>query len=489
MLRLLRIAALACCFQWLLPARAATVTVVDVIPASASFETWQDSEPSIAINPKHPEQMAISALTQNYASPTSALAPIFVSSDSGQTWMANAVLPGGSWTADVTLAFATASNDLYAAVIRRDDYAMELLRTPDATSPRPMIRVLERGCPLEKRPSNCPDQPYVYAMALQGQLATDQVLVASNNLVSAPKSAYLDWSTEAGSLALESRIPDWQDGPPVRIAISSQGRVYAAFFHWKEVTQYADPTLIGIVGDVIVEGGSAPLTADDVLGAISGDDGRPGIAAAPARAFQASSAPSMGGQRVGNFLSLVLDPRANMSMRLYIAWTDGNAESPMLHVQRSDTAGAMWSPDLIEIPNAINPALAVNEAGTVGLLYQQYDAANLEWTTSVLTSRDGTFAHATRYRLSVAPTPPATDLAFQPLLGDYDNLQTIGNDFVGAFSANNLPLKRDFPDANVLHYQRYADWSKGELYSAPPNARVRPTVSTSIDPFFFRIHY
>src|SRR5256714_11730999 len=88
------------------------VLVVNMIPKSLSGETNQDSEPTIAVNPANPLQIAASAFTPDPAGGD--VAPIYVSNDGGMTWSLNAIVPSsaahGSLTADITVALSTPSN-------------------------------------------------------------------------------------------------------------------------------------------------------------------------------------------------------------------------------------------------------------------------------------------------------------------------------------------------------------------------------------------
>src|ERR1041384_4011726 len=70
---------------------AAGVLVVNMIPKSLSGEDNQDSEPTIAVNPANPLQIAASAFTPDPAG--SGRAPIYVSTDGGSTWTLNAIVP------------------------------------------------------------------------------------------------------------------------------------------------------------------------------------------------------------------------------------------------------------------------------------------------------------------------------------------------------------------------------------------------------------
>ena len=70
------------------------VTVVNMIPQSLSNETFQDSEPNLAVNPANPLQIAGTAFTVDPAGGSNA--PIFVSTDGGNTWSEVPALNGTS---------------------------------------------------------------------------------------------------------------------------------------------------------------------------------------------------------------------------------------------------------------------------------------------------------------------------------------------------------------------------------------------------------
>ena len=70
------------------------VEVINMIPHSLSSESNMDSEPNITVNPANPRHMAASAFTPDPMG--SGSGPIYVSTDGGQTWALNVVLPGGN---------------------------------------------------------------------------------------------------------------------------------------------------------------------------------------------------------------------------------------------------------------------------------------------------------------------------------------------------------------------------------------------------------
>ena len=93
------------------------IKVVNIIPLSLSGETNQDSEPNIAVNPANPLQIAASAFTPSPMG--GANAPIFVSTDGGDTWTLNNIVPsaGSIGTGDITLKFAGNSGRLFTSIL------------------------------------------------------------------------------------------------------------------------------------------------------------------------------------------------------------------------------------------------------------------------------------------------------------------------------------------------------------------------------------
>lgn len=113
------------------------------------------------------------------------------------------------------------------------------------------------------------------------------------------------------------------------------------------------------------------------------------------------------------------------------------------------------------------------------MLYQQVTGvgASQRWVTSLVQTKT---AFTTR-RYTVLATVPATAPApaFQPYIGDYAHLLSVGSEFRGIFSANNSPNLANFPQGVI--YQRQADFNTQTLRNGGA------TVPISIDPFFFSV--
>jgi hypothetical protein len=453
------------------------VVVVNMIPRSLSGETNQDSEPTIAVNPANPLQIAASAFTPDPAGGDTA--PIYVSNDGGMTWSLNAIVPSsahdGSMTADITVTFSTAGNRLYAGIIRLPFPAnrtrLNILRAVDFQSASTMEVLVDRT-------GQGVDQPYVQAVTVGGK---DRLYVGDNDF-SAPSghTATIDQSLDAAkstptfsSVRIEKRTTSGQDGPPVRPAIHADGTVYALFHSWRT---FNGTTGAGTADIVLVRDDQGGTNSNPFTALVDPGDGKVGKRVAQNVKFNFNG--FLGLQRTGGDVAVAVD--ATNSANVYVAYNDDEGADYVLHLVRSQDRGLTWSADIRKIRNALNPALAVNSAGVIGMLYQQLTGtgAAARWVTKFESSPNATNWSAITLATVAANDPPKD---FDPYLGDYDHLMAIGKDFYGVFSTSNLPRKANFPQG--VQYQRNANFTTNTLLDVD-NATP---VHVSIDPFFFKV--
>src|SRR5262249_10821736 len=164
---------------------AVTVSIVNMMPQSLSGEFRTDSEPNLAVNPSNTRHIAGSAFTPDPMG--GANAPIYISTDGGQSWVLNSIVPGNAartGTHDITLRFGSTSNVLYAAVLLGDrTHVLSILRPNDFTSPHTMTTLLSRAGV---------DMPYVEAISVAGR---DRVYVGNSNSDFATIDRSLDAAT------------------------------------------------------------------------------------------------------------------------------------------------------------------------------------------------------------------------------------------------------------------------------------------------------
>jgi hypothetical protein len=455
--------------------------VVNVIPRTLSDESDQDSEPNIAVNPENPLQIVGTAFT---ADPLGGpRAPIYVSVDGGLSWALHSIVPGGSETHDISVAFGNKGGALYAGILNASNDHLNVLRASSAVSMTPMTKLVDR--PNE-------DQPWTSAATSAG--GKDRVYMGHNDFSAQPATASVEISQDArtagapagfATRVLERRTNIGQDGPAVRTAVNAKdGTVYAAFQGWTSLVSQS-ATAFDVLSDVVVlradnwGSGSNPFRALK-----DPSDGKAGRLVATNRFIRfTTSVGPLGQERIGSDLALAVDP-TNSSI-VWVAWCDrvgGQSGTDWtLHVRRSTDRGQTWSGDLRTIRNAKNPALAVNAQGLLGFMCQRIAGTGSarRWVTQLELTADGWGTSPQRFVLHTAlsSSPPRQ---FFPYLGDYIRLVAVGNDFYGVFAGSNLPDPANFPN-NVV-YQRNANWTSHTLLGADG---VTP-VSVSIDPFFVR---
>ena len=438
------------------------IRVVNMIPRLLSGEINQDSEPNIAVNPSNISEIAASCFRGNPAI-GSANAPIFISSDGGLTWNLNNIVPvvnPMNGTGDISIKFSPSGNSLYSGILTDNrQNIMNILKTDDPFSSNPMQSLITRANT---------DQPYV-------NVTTDATrqdwLFIGNNIFPPPpngRSAAVEHS-DAFFLRtiIERRNTSGQDRPSVRCASHSNGTVYGLFARTTNNNGVNRTCDVTVVRDDNF-GTGIPFTA------LVGGDGNSGVIVATGVNMPFINAGGLGQHRLGSHMSTTVNP-AN-SNEAFIAWTDRTGMvGTNLHVRQSIDNGVNWSGDLLNIPNGLNPAMAINSDGVIGVLYQQLVNGRRE----VHLQRSIDRINWTDLVLSNTPdnTPPPT---FQPYLGDYIDLMCVGQNFYGVFSASNVPNNANFPQG--VTYQRIANFATNQLIDRRGN-----TVNPSIDPFFFAI--
>lgn len=460
---------------------ASAVFVVNMIPKSLSGEDHQDSEPTIAVNPANPLQIAASAFTPDPSE--GPRAPIFISADGGQSWTLNSIVPSsvadGSATADITVAFGSSSNVLYAGIIRfpfpGDRTRLNILRTKNFQGTAVMDVLIDRT-------GQGVDQPYVQAATVSSgpDQGKDRVYVGDNDFnATGGRTATIDQTLSGASanppfksVRIESRTTPGQDGPPVRPAIHPDGTVYAVFHSWRS---FDNNTGRGTADIVVVRDDKGGATPNPFTNLVDPNDHKSGVRVAQGAKFNFNG--FLGQQRTGGDVSIAVDP--TNSKIVYVAYNDDVGTFYVLHVRKSNDGGLTWSPDLRTVRDALNPALAVNSSGKLGLLFQQLTGTGAKtWVTKFELSSGGNPERV--FVLHQAPANRPTK-QFDPYLGDYDHLMAVGKDFYGVFSGSNSPRKENFPSG--ITYQRNVNWNSNTLLDVDNATTVNP----SIDPFFFKV--
>lgn len=462
------------------------VLLVNMIPKSLSDETNQDSEPNIAVNPQNPNQIVATAFTPDPAD--SDFAPIYVSGDGGQTWTLNTTVPSRQITGDISVAFSPTTNTFYAGILSfpapENETILKILRSADVASSKPMTV-------LSTRPGV--DQPFMLA-GVNSNGKDDRVYMGDNDLATVTKTSTIDaclTATQAivkfKSLRIDSVGGSGQNGPQVRPACHSDGTVYVTFYRWVAQSGLFEANTLVVTADVVVVRDDDGASKASPFSALKDNDGSVGkrIASRVQFPFHFTGQGVPGQQRRGGDLAIAVDP--TNSSTVYLAWSALDSKTGYtLHLRRSTDRGVTWSPnDLLTISEALNPALAINNMGRVAFLYQELTGlgASERWVTHLRRSLDNNGANWDDLVLANVPatTPTvARPVGFDPYIGDYVGMVSVGKDFFGAFCANNTPDVANFPNGVV--FQRNHDFATRRLLDL-----AGKTVAPSIDPFFFKV--
>ena len=452
------------------------VLVVNMIPNNWSDEQNQDAEPCLSVNPANPQEMLATAFTFDNPAGSSAispamtgnLAPVYHSTDGGNSWSLHFVLPTAAGailpTFDVTARFGGTSGRAYSGLISSVSGSIIINRAPNAITPEATL-VTRSG-----------DQPFAEATtASVGPFTGNDVLFVGYNAI----GATLDQSQNASApaptfttLSLDAR--NASGGPKVRTAIHSVGTIYVSFY-----TANPDGTWdVIVVKDLNWGASGSPYQA------LIGADGKAGAIVAKSISIGASGTEDadFGHDRRGWELAIAVDP--NNDQRVYVVYNTGtSAADYTLHVVKSTDGGATWSADVRTIVVAKNPGIAINSLGHVGFAYQAVvgPAGASNWVTIFEHSRDdfATFDSHTLANVPSSTPTPATDMA--TYIGDYIKVQAVGRHFYGVFSAGNAPVLANFPSG--IRFQRNVNTTAQTLLGNDGVTVVPP----SIDPFFFKV--
>jgi hypothetical protein len=476
---------------------AAQVHVVNMIPILFGDETQWNPEPTLAVHPTDRGLLAASAfLLGTDVCENSSVSPILVSRDTGETWQMVCSLPtpglAGMPAADVSLRWGVTGR-LYAAYVwppTSDSVPLRVAVTDDVFAPRPMTTILTK---------NLVDQPDLVVFNHGGH---DRVMVAGSYKDAMPKTAGVLWADDPQPgtifqrINLERRNISGQNYAARLAAHEASARVYALYNGGPHKLRNAKGQFLDIA---VARDDSAGASAVPFAALLETrqtrqpdncptGDSLPGVRLARCRAYPNDSIQVFGYQRrVQVELSVATDPTDTAGRRLYVAWCDSLGSSHLqANLAVSADGGQSWR-QLLTVPNATNPSIAVDSTGRLGFLFQQLATVSSKprWMTRLLISSDQ-MRHARSYTL--ADTPALESLVReQPYIGDWIELHARGNEFLGVFSAANRPDSANFPNGvtyqRVVLYQKKVLVRRSPLLGAPQDLEVAP----SIDPFFFRV--
>lgn len=463
------------------------VRLVNVIPKLYSGESRNNPEPGVGVNPNNALIIGYTAhLLGNDLCVNPKRSGVFTSASGGNNWTLRCVLKEnvGAYPGDLTIRFNGEGSWAYVSHLRPKRLHFVGTQTNLLT-----VKELLSG---EFAKLTAADQPQVRTRPGSAEEEFGIAMIDGDHTEGSCSFARFLWADKASDpAAFTSECLDFRslERPwAIRLTMHKDGFTYATYLRSETLE---DGSSIGSV--VVVRGtpsasggtlddlkhdvGTAECPADSKLGVI--------VVCGVPLPWEPGYGPDVnevfGWEVRRGSLAIAVDP--NDWKKVYVAWGDGSVMGSQLtlRVRGSSDGGATWGEDLFKITDATNPALAVDEKGRLGFLYQRFIASSRRWETHLAwTAVTGSAGND--IVLADAPAgdeqmPLASDLE-GPYQGDFADLVAVRGSFFGAFSAWNDPKLMVFPSG--VRYNRLC--SGGELRNAFGNV-----VAPSIDPYFFEV--
>jgi hypothetical protein len=449
-------------------ARAAVIHVVDVIPNAASAETGQNSEPSLAVDPLDPTQMISGSFSSTFTG-NQVVSPFWKSTNGGTTWSGfgnlTSVDKSLAWRQDGVAALAVtqtlnngftqpSSFNTFQSGGTNFGAAINVFN-PGQSLDQPWIRTGPSGQTYE-----------TYNNLSNGAGRTASIRASADNGVNFAPQVTLETVNPAGG----------QDAPSVRQAVNGS-TVYAAFTRWGGLIENdANGLRFGNSQVVVVKSTN------------SGASFSAGVSAATTTGFFANTANTpltLGQERTSSDVAIAVDP--NNANHVVVAYGDAPGANGsgllQLHVTESTDGGATWTNKFTTAANVRSalPAVSILVDGGIGLLYASYNPATNQLSEHFLTTTDD-FATTDDSLLGTESNAfPLRD--FEPYLGDFFDLTSVGDTFYGIFSASNADNGTNALFADVA-YQRNFVGTPGTPGFGLRDLSGNP-VNFSIDPYVF----
>lgn len=408
---------------------AQAATLVDIATDASDPFNLADTEPSIAVNPANPPQIAVVSFSENWG--TNVMAPVWKSDDGGATWRKVFQIPqpapGLFGPGDQKIAFDSAGS-LFIAELGsppRTDFVFRQTGAPDA--------------PLTVGAAYGDDQPHLDVDKPAGACASRLYSPWLNFGLASPRSMVSNSVTGGAAVANvgagnNAAFPN----RTTRIALAPDGKAYIVY-----------KTREGLVGaePLRVENAHFRVNRSDDCGATwTALGGAAGVSVHGAAAVQTFFTNQFGNPAKGKVARarssdawIATDPGDG---DIYVAYVSKDVSGfGQIYVARSTDQGATWMSTRVTdgTHHSAYPEIAVAETGTVGVLYVDFDdsGASTIFRHRFARSFDDGASWSDQILQSMDPGPLA-NAASGFLWGDYEGLTAVGHTFYGVFTGQSI---------------------------------------------------
>jgi hypothetical protein len=410
------------------------IQLIDIADDASDPSNNDDSEPSIAVDPKNPAEIAVVAFSGAWGDGTRA--PIWKSRDSGATWKPVPQIPQPSanlWgPADQKVAF-DADGRLYVTELGEsktqtnvaEDFIFRQIGGPDD----PLVPSKQFG----------DDQPHlsadIYASVCRDSLYSAWLKTQYRNTL----DRSMDSATRNGGKSLldvsvgdnahfanrTSRVAVGRDGRAFLIYKSREGLIDSNFeavhFRVKRSDDCGKTwTALGGSSGVSVHGTKTAVTYFTVS---FGNPSKGKVACARSSDAWIATSPKPG--------------------EVFAAYVDRDDSGfAQIYVAHSIDQGASWLLSRVTDGknNSAYPEIAVTDSGAVGVMYIDYDDAgpNTIFRHRFAVSMDGAKTWPVSHILQTMDPGKLNNATDGVLWGDYEGLTAFGNTFYGVFTGESI---------------------------------------------------
>ncbi len=430
------------------------------------------SEPSIAINPVHPQEIEILAFNGGWGTD----APIWHSQNAGGIWTEEFTIPNppgiraSGCPCDQTPDFGQ-TNNLSAVFLDLDNSGIDAFTgtTLDPTSAAAWEWLLSGGVAqrTDQQGVGNTDQPWLLVNQDPDNRLQDDVYVAYDNFDGAPDMRVAAApGSDPPNFTIDS-LAGFSQGainPGQRLAVDhNTGAVYTLFQQCPTSVPNcnnisADPKTINWFLNRSLDGGKTW----SLNGSSTGIQVATGQSSQPQPKFGTVNA------LLGGVNHLAVDPN-NSDVYVVFGNRDPNTQNNRLSIVRltSDGHGGLnvGTPHFVtgQVQAALpSVAIAKNSTGTIGVLYMVYNGidqvSGFPMFTAMGTASNNHGVSFTQFQLEkfLSPVKDSGDTR-QRILGDYLQLKAVGNTFYGVFPGNGAPFGRPFSNIDPIFVKATAN--------------------------------
>jgi len=438
-----------------------TIRVVDPIVHNTdttlnASDIQGDSEDSIAINPQNPSELVMTGFAESFTD--SSNGAIFHSLDSGATWTKTLSIPQppgiNGFINDQTMDWGR-NNNLGYAVLTNDNIVSVVTNSPTSPSSwdfNVVGGVTQLTNHLTPSSTNIADQPWTLTNRDPFNANQDNVYTAYDDFSGAPDMhVAVSYGAIPLNMTVDVRVGLSTGGvnPGLRLAKDpTTGFMYALWQQCSANCGGGTPTISYMLNRSTDGGHTWALN-----GSSTGVSIATGVSTQPTPKFGTVNA------LLGGVDHAAVDPRNGAVYYAYGTQANGVDRMAIRRLTFSNGNVTVGNEVIVTNLESAIPQVAVDTNGTVAVFFYSFDgigAGSLPKFTAHLSLSANQGATFTDRSLLAFQSPDPADSDpndSQRVLGDYQQMKSLGTCFYGTFTANGAPLGRPVNNTDPIYFQ------------------------------------